>query len=268
MSDVVVLCYHAVSDDWPAQIAVTGERFSDQLRTLVERGYVGATFTEAVLSPPQARTLAVTFDDALRSVLERAFPVLEEIGLPGTVFVPTEFVGLGRPVGWAGTDRWLDGPHAEELVPMTWDELRLLEAAGWEIASHTHTHPRLVTIGDEELREELAGSKARIEEALGKPCRSLAYPFGEVDERVVEAARGAGYAAAGGLAESRAPVSDLNWPRTGVWRSDGPVSFRIEVSPPVRALRRSPAWRWLDGPRRGLKRVLRPARGRHPWRKV
>ena len=118
MSDVVVLCYHAVSPDWPAQLSVTPERFEHQLRELVGRGYRGATFTEAVTSPPHPRTLAVTFDDGMRSVLERARPVLGRLGLPATVFVPTDLVGSEGPMSWRGIEQWVDGEHGRELVPL------------------------------------------------------------------------------------------------------------------------------------------------------
>jgi peptidoglycan/xylan/chitin deacetylase (PgdA/CDA1 family) len=63
MSDVLVLCYHAVSVRWPAELSVTPERLEEQLRLLVRRGFKGATFHQAVIAPPAPRTLAVTFDD-------------------------------------------------------------------------------------------------------------------------------------------------------------------------------------------------------------
>ena len=159
MTDVVVLCYHAVSPDWPAQLAVTPERFEQQLRTLVGRGYRGATFAQAATSPPHPRTLAVTFDDGMRSVLERACPVLAELGLPGTVFVPTDLVGSAGPMRWRGLEPWLGGTHEHELVPLTWQELRGLQNEGWEIGSHTRTHPRLTQLDDEALRAELGQSR-------------------------------------------------------------------------------------------------------------
>ena len=117
MSDVVVLCYHAVSPDWPAQMSVTPERFEQQLKLLVGRGYRGATFAQAATAPPHRRTVAVTFDDGLRSVLERAFPLLERLGLPATVFVPTDLVGVDEPLSWRGVERWASGPYEDELRP-------------------------------------------------------------------------------------------------------------------------------------------------------
>jgi peptidoglycan/xylan/chitin deacetylase (PgdA/CDA1 family) len=264
MSDVVVLCYHAVSPDWPAQMSVTPERFEQQLRLLVRRGYRGTTFAQAAAAPPHRRTVAVTFDDGLVSVLERAFPVLEELGLPATVFVPTELVGSGEALSWPGVERWHGGTHERELRPLGWDELRRLRDAGWEIGSHSRTHARLPLLDDAALAEELTGSRERIAAELGE-CRTLAYPFGEADERVISAARAAGYEAACGLPTSFGRSGPLAWPRTGVWHSDGPASFRLKLARPVRLLQASPAFRALDRPRRGLKRLLRPGRIVRGW---
>ena len=100
MGDVLVLCYHAVSERWPAVFALSAERIERQVTTLLRQGYVGATFRDAVLNPPAARTLAITFDDAFRSVHVKAGPVLRSLGIPGTVFVPTALVG-GR-ARWHG----------------------------------------------------------------------------------------------------------------------------------------------------------------------
>src|SRR6476620_8711049 len=118
MSDVVGLCYHAVSPDWPAQMSVTPERFEQQLKLLVGRGHRGATFAQAATAPPHRRTVAVTFDDGLRSVLERAFPRRERVGLPATCFGPASFVGVGEPLGWGGVERWASGPYEDELRPL------------------------------------------------------------------------------------------------------------------------------------------------------
>jgi peptidoglycan/xylan/chitin deacetylase (PgdA/CDA1 family) len=120
---------------------------------------------------------------------------------------------------------------------MSWDELRSLRDAGWEIASHTQTHPKLPQIGDEELHTELVTSREICTRELGETCRSLAYPYGAVDDRVVDAAGQAGYEAAGivGLG----PPEALRWPRVGVYSFDTPARFRIKVSPLVRTMRSS-----------------------------
>jgi peptidoglycan/xylan/chitin deacetylase (PgdA/CDA1 family) len=71
---------------------------------LVDRGYRGATFTEALTAPPARRTLVVTFDDAPQSIAKLALPIMGKLGLPGTVFVPTSFPDNGRPMAWPGQE--------------------------------------------------------------------------------------------------------------------------------------------------------------------
>ena len=242
MSDVLVLCYHAVSEEWPAALSVTPSRLERQLADLVARGYRGATFRDAVLNPTASRTLAVTFDDAYRSVIELAEPILRDLQIPGTVFVPTAFPGTGQPMMWPGIDHWFGGPYEDELMPMSWEELGRLADDGWEIGSHTRTHPRLPQIGQAALQEELASSRAECEARLSSPCTSLAYPFGDHDATVVEAARKAGYSAAGAECGRVRSASALRWPRVGIYHVDGGFRFKAKASRSVRRLRRSRAW--------------------------
>jgi peptidoglycan/xylan/chitin deacetylase (PgdA/CDA1 family) len=242
VTDVLVLCYHGVSERWSADLSTTPARLERQVRLLLDRGYRPATFTEAVAAPPASRTVAVTFDDGYRSVIELAFRVLSAFGFPGTVFVPTSFVGSDAPMAWPGIEHWLGGPYEGELRCMSWDQLAELDAAGWEIGSHSHTHPRLPILADEALAEELAQSRELCAERIGKPCRSLAYPFGEHDERVVAAAARAGYTAGATLPGRLHPPSPLRWPRIGVYHVDDLRRFRAKVSPMLRRLRGSRAW--------------------------
>jgi peptidoglycan/xylan/chitin deacetylase (PgdA/CDA1 family) len=236
IADTLVLCYHAVSETWPANLSVTPGRLRRQLEHLLEKGYRGATFHEAATSPRPRRTLVVTFDDGYTSVLELAYPILSSLGLPATVFAVSELAD-GHLRSWAGPDRWLGGPHEHELQGLTWTQLGELADAGWEVGSHTRRHPRLTKLDDEELAEELRASREACEAALGHPCRTLAYPYGDVDERVVAAVRAAGYEAAAALP---APLTRANahaWPRVGVYHDDGPLRFRLKTSRPLRRAR-------------------------------
>ncbi len=65
---------------------------------------------------------------------------------------------------------------------MDWEDLRQLTDVGWEIGSHTCTHPRLTRLDDAALCIELEGSRNDCLENIGR-CDSLAYPYGDVDER-------------------------------------------------------------------------------------
>jgi glycosyltransferase involved in cell wall biosynthesis/peptidoglycan/xylan/chitin deacetylase (PgdA/CDA1 family) len=237
MTDILVLSYHAVSRDWPAAMAVVPERLEAQMRLLVSRGYRGATLHDAVHDPPGPRTVAVTFDDAYRSVLEEAFPILERAGFPATVFVPTDFPDAEAPMSWPGIQHWHDSPHVDELRCLSWPQLRSLADAGWEIGSHARSHPYLTKLADDELAHELRESRERCERALERPCRSLAYPYGDHNERVVAAARQAGFTTACTVPDALTAIDPLTWPRVGIYRTDGMVSFRVKVSRPVRRAR-------------------------------
>lgn len=244
--DLLVLCYHAVSPTWPAALSVPPEALEGRLASLVRRGYRGATFTDALAHRGKDRLLVVTFDDAYRSVLDRALPILSRLGLPGTLFVPTDYIDAGGLLAWPGTDRWLAGPHASELVGLNWGEIASLMAEGWEVGSHTRSHPRLTQIADARLEDELAGSREVCEDRLSTPCRSLAYPYGDVDERVVDAARRAGFEAAATLPKRLDVRGPLEWPRVGIYQGDSRWRFELKVSPHVRRVRASRAWLALE----------------------
>ena len=240
MSDPIVLSYHAVSETWPADLSLSPAALEAQLSELLRRGYRGATMYDAIHRPPGPKTVAVTFDDAYRSVIQLALPVLERLGIPGTVFVPTDHAGTERPMSWPGIDRWLGGPHEHELVAMSWEELRRLDGAGWEIGSHTCSHPYLTQCDDATLDRELRESRERCGDELGKPCRSLAYPYGDHDDRVVAATAAAGYTAACTVPALLRATDPLRQPRIGVYHDETETSFRVKMSPVVRGLRRSP----------------------------
>lgn len=249
MPESLVLCYHAISDSWPADLSTTPALLEAQLSLLLERGYRPSTFEQAVAAPAGSHTFAVTFDDAYRSVLERAHPIMERLGVPGTVFVPTDFAGSARPMAWQGIDQWLGGPHEPELLCLGWDELRDLAASGWEIGSHTCSHPHLTALDDATLARELTGSRAAMEEGMGQPCRSIAYPYGDVDERVIEATRAAGYEMGASLPRRLGSTDPLDWPRIGVYGCDEIRRFKLKVSPALRRARGSGAWARLAAAR-------------------
>lgn len=220
MSEVLVLCYHGVSDTWRAPTTVAPAALEEQLADLLRRGYRGATLSQALTNPPASRTLAVTFDDAHASVGELAAPILAGLGLPGTVYVPTDFPDSGRPMGWEGYDMWLGTEHEPELACMGWERLGELHEAGWEIGSHTRSHPRLPRLEEEQIREELNESRRVCEERIPAPCLSFAYPYGDFDERAVLAARDAGYRFAVTIPRQPVMPLPLRWPRVGVYQGE------------------------------------------------
>jgi peptidoglycan/xylan/chitin deacetylase (PgdA/CDA1 family) len=244
MTRPLVLYYHAVSDRWPAPLAVSPDRLRTQLEYLRGQGYEGVTFSQLVAGDRPRRAMAVTFDDGYRSVFDRALPLLSELGMTGTVFVPTGLTGVSEPMSWRGIEQWVGTPFEDELMPLSWDQARALRDAGWEIGSHTVSHARLPDLGHAAVVRELVDSRERLARELGVPCRTLAYPYGAQDRRVREAAREAGYAAAAGVRVG--PLDPYCWPRVGAYAHDVPWRFRLKVSPMTRTFRATRVGRGLD----------------------
>jgi peptidoglycan/xylan/chitin deacetylase (PgdA/CDA1 family) len=229
VSDTLVLCYHAFSATWPADLSVTPQAFAEQMGRLARAGYRGVTFGDAVRGGAGGKRVAVTFDDAFESVVTHARPVLDELDWPGTIFAVTDFAAAGQPVHWQGVDQWAGGPHDGERATLDWDALRGLRDAGWEVGSHTVTHPHLTELDDDALERELTGSRDAVEAALGA-CDSIAYPYGAVDPRVVEATGRAGYATGAALPARWGNESALEWPRVGIYHPDDMRRFRVKTS--------------------------------------
>lgn len=250
MSDLLILCYHAVSEAWPTEFAVSPQALDSQLRHFLRRGYRPATLADALAGDSGGKTLVVTFDDAFASVFERALPVTSALGIPATMFVPTAYVAGEGAMAWASLEQWAGTEHEHELRCTSWDDLRALAAAGWEIGSHTSTHPKLTSLADAELDAELTTSKALCEEELQRPCETLAYPFSDHDRRVMDRTRAAGYRAAFILDNELAiPSGSLIRPgqhgemfgllREGVYRRDGRLRLAAKTAPLARRCRAS-----------------------------
>lgn len=222
--DVLVLCYHGIAPE-SRHGEVTPAALRAQLKLVAERGYAWTTFTEAVLGNHDRRVAAVTFDDGIASAIEHGLSVLDELDVPGTMFLRLDMLGV------TGS---LSATDATRLV-----------AHGWEVGSHTISHPVLTKVDDASLRDELVLSKAEIERLTGRTCTSVAYPTGRADARVVSAAVAAGYVAGAAL-EGAIDVrpSALAWPRVGVRGDDTLRVFGLKCSRSVRRMRSS----WARGP--------------------
>jgi len=245
VSEALALCYHAISDDWPCDLAVTSDRFGEQLKSLLGRGYEAVTFSQLADSTRPRKAVAITFDDAFLSVYEDALPTLRELGMVATIFVPTDYPDSNRLMAWPGLDAWEGLGHGTALRSMSWDQLRDVRELGWEVGSHTCSHPRLTSLDDESLARELRRSRQICSEQLGD-CHSLAYPYGDWDARVATSAREAGYRIAGALSGRWHRNVTLSYPRIGVYRGDDARRFALKVSPATRRARSLRAWGWIE----------------------
>jgi peptidoglycan/xylan/chitin deacetylase (PgdA/CDA1 family) len=176
-----VLVYHGLGRPDDARLLISPEHLEAHVRYLQRRGYEFRT-AEELTGAPASGTVVLTFDDGFRTALTDVAPLLERLGVRGTFYVSP---GLFGKQHWqvSGDDgRLLDADDAKALVE-----------AGMELGSHTMSHPDLRTLSDEDLACELEESKSVIEKITGRPCRTLAYPYGLFDDRVTAATAAAGY---------------------------------------------------------------------------
>jgi peptidoglycan/xylan/chitin deacetylase (PgdA/CDA1 family) len=129
--------------------------------------------------------VVITFDDGYRNLYQHIHPVMEEMQIPYTVFIPTAFI---RPSGSCVTD---EKPRLSSR-----EILALAESELVDIGSHTVSHPSLSRLASYEVREELTQSKKHLEDLLSRPVDMFAYPYGtfaHYSKRIAEHVAQSGY---------------------------------------------------------------------------
>lgn len=192
---VMVLFYHRVADDRANDWTLSQRTFARQMRWLRAHCEL-VSLAEArrrVLSGVNPRPcVSITFDDGYADNCREAIPLLIKERIPCTYFVTLQNVLDGEPFAH-------DLAQGHALAPNTLEQLRAMAAAGIEIGAHTYTHPDLARITDRrELRREVVAAGEDLAEAVGRPVRYFAFPFGQpenLSREAFETAYEAGYEA-------------------------------------------------------------------------
>jgi glycosyltransferase involved in cell wall biosynthesis len=137
---------------------------------------------------PPPRSVVITIDDGYADNLEVAAPILARHGLRATLFL------VSRRLGDAND--WDSEPPIGGRPLMSAEQAMEMGGHGHELGAHTRTHCSLPDAGDDEMLEQVGGSRRDLEAALGVAVTTFAYPYGRHDERAVEAVASAGFAGA------------------------------------------------------------------------
>lgn len=181
-----ILMYHSLENpDFSADLPAS--KLESDLRFLDETPSVELVDLPEVLSVESGtRKVAVTFDDGYKNFYSVARPILRKYDAPATVFLNPDFVGdRNREL--------IEERHTissdERIVLSDGEVTELVDDPGIRVGNHTATHPRLATLDRDELRAEILGGKSKLEDRYGISVERFCYPYGNLDERVVDVVR-------------------------------------------------------------------------------
>ncbi|MBU1341930.1 MAG: polysaccharide deacetylase family protein [Proteobacteria bacterium] len=185
---VPILCYHRFSKECSSQLCVPEDVFVEQMNYLKENHYQVISmkmlmeFLEYKKALPQ-KSVVITIDDGYKSVYDIAFPVLKRYGFTASLFIYTNFVAGGSA--------------------MTWEQIREIKDAGFEVGSHTVSHADLAVKRPKEnqkeyiqrITHEIVESKTILDNKLNQETTLLAFPFGSSNHQITAICKDAGYKA-------------------------------------------------------------------------
>lgn len=183
-----ILLYHRITNpplpnSSDARYYTPTDAFTWQMQALKDWGYTSipisllvTAITKGAFLPP--RPVVISFDDGYETVFENAYPIMKELGFTGVMYIVGEYIGAQ---GY-----------------MSIENLVVMSENGWEIGSHSMTHPHLPANHDA-VYFEAGQSKTTLATEIGVSISTFAYPYGEMDGFVVDKVAEYGYLAAVGL---------------------------------------------------------------------
>src|SRR5437660_1375628 len=181
---VPILMYHVIGVPRPGapypQLFVSPSLFRAQIAWLHRHGFTAVTLDRVVAAWAGRATLpahpvVLSFDDGYLGDATVARPVLARLHWPGVLNL---IVSRMRPGDGAGLTRRM---------------VRSMVARGWEVDSHTITHPDLTTLAPGALLREVARSRVLLRRMFRVPVDGFCYPAGQYDAAVLRDVRHAGY---------------------------------------------------------------------------
>ncbi|MFC1613183.1 polysaccharide deacetylase family protein [Patescibacteria group bacterium] len=178
----IILMYHSIGYN-KEFCTVTPEKFKQQMEFLKEKKFnviklveLAEQLKNGTLKP---KTIIITLDDGYEDNYLNAYPILKEFNFPVTIFVPSALIGTT-----------VKSKKGECFKILNFNAMREMEESGLvEIGSHSHNHIKLSQLSDKELNKQFRDSKNILQEGIGKPVTSIAYPFGSFNDSVKNLAK-------------------------------------------------------------------------------
>ncbi len=205
MSRFVTLMYHNLEQDPANRYSLPVKAFEQQVAWLTAEGYVVEGFPELEARLAHGvfpeRYVVMTFDDGHRSNLQAA-EILARAGGQATFFLTRDFCRQNPA--------FLRDSEIRELAGLC------------SVGGHGVTHAPLSRLDAARARDELAGSKAWLEDVTGSPVTTMSAPGGFINRPVLQLALDLGYTLVGNSVEWWNEPSTVNAERlvnrVAVWQ--------------------------------------------------
>ena len=184
---VPILCYHRFAKTCKSNLCISEKTFAKQMEYLKKNGYHTIHLSDLMeflnyKTAIPSKSVIITLDDGYQSIYEFAYPLLKRYGYTATLFIYTDFIEASRNA-------------------LTWNQLRKLKAAGFEIASHSISHADLTKKLPYEndqtywsrITQEFINSKKIIDRELNQDTQFFAYPYGNYNQQILGLFSKAGY---------------------------------------------------------------------------
>ena len=219
----VTLVFHKLTDHFT--FSITGyspTRFERLIEALQSRGwqFSGVDFED--YSSKQGRgELLISFDDGYEHLAENLPRLMEKHGFHPIVFVPTDLVGKSN--GWDYSHKLRSFDHLSR------ESISRLAACGVAFGSHGATHCDLTGCSGLGLQRELGDSRKYLQDLTGQPITRVSYPFGRINQRVIDMAASAGYEQGYTMEFPRSSDHSLCRGRIPVYSFDTPFSVQAKL---------------------------------------
>ncbi len=195
MNKFLILMYHMISEPVSAeqaQLACSPRLFRTQLTLLKSQGYSFYHLSDVIEwlkknQPIPERSIVITMDDGYQDNYENAFPILNELKVPATIFLATALIGE--------TNRWINNETFANKAMLSWQQIEEMRTHGIRFGGHTKNHVRLTEVDDKTALDEITQCKSAIENRLGEKINYFAYPYGLFKQEHKEMVKEAGFTA-------------------------------------------------------------------------
>jgi len=181
---IPIILYHRIDiSPTNSRYYVSPEKFEEQMKLLHDWSYTTITTTMLIQAITQGRELPprpflITIDDGNLDNYTNAFPIMQKYGFTGVLYLVGNYIGAQ------------DYMNVEQILEMY--------NAGWDVGSHSMNHLDLTKLDSDALHSEIIGSREFLEQKLGIPIPTFAYPFGFKNETALDYVKFAGYSGAMG----------------------------------------------------------------------